>query len=78
MTREQEINAQFPDATKKPMKEEKTLQELIEDDIDFTIRWWRRLGLGLLAALVIAIFLIWLFYAVVYGETIDNALTPIK
>lgn len=75
---------QFPDATKKPERkkardyDEEVLEKIIMDDIRFTKLFWKEMKYIALGVLVAAVLIIWMFYAIIYGQAIDEYLTPIK
>jgi hypothetical protein len=73
MTREQEINNEFKYAARKEKPEMKIVKD-IPDQKDFTKMFWKEMLYIGLAGLAAAIALVVLFYAVIYGENIDNTL----
>lgn len=62
---------QFPDATK---KEPVIKKYYPPDQKEFTRLFRREMGYISLGALVTAAFLIWMFYAIIYGPIIDKTL----
>lgn len=75
MTREQEINNEFKYAARKEKPEMKIEKYYPPDDDRYTKAWWKFIGWTALCTLVFAIFAVWFFYAVIYGENIDNTLS---
>jgi hypothetical protein len=73
MTREQEINNEFKYAARKEKPEMKIMKD-IPDQKAFTKMFWKEMLYIGLAGLAAAIALVVLFYAVIYGENIDNTL----
>lgn len=65
------LKEQFPDATK---KEPVIKKYYPPDQREFTRLFRKEMGYIALATFVVAVFLIWMFYAIIYGPIIDKTL----